>query len=268
MEGNSSQESNNKEPLPAQPMYPLDPTAIGALRHFLEIYFPQYMYRSRKDQITILSGATSFDVSSNYMVLTGAVAITIAKIIGGYEGQILTLEFTDGNVTITDTSTSAADTVNLSGPFTGAQNDTLQLIHNGTSWRELGRGNLTNFFKNGTATRAGNTASGTQNIAHGLGRVPKKVRISAMAKWTGDDTAESIGVYNGTTTSLVYIARDAAAGNPVSGVSSTYIVYMYTSAQGYLQTASITVDATNIILAWTLTGVGNASNINLMWEVE
>jgi hypothetical protein len=100
-------------------------------------------------------------------------------------------------------------------------------------------------YKNGVTTRAGNTASGSQTIAHGLSATPTKIRISAVAKWTGDSTAESIGTYNGTTTSCVFVARDAAAGNPVAGDT-----------------------ATNITLTWILTGAGHANNINIMWEAQ
>ncbi len=123
----------------SQVEYPLDPESEGALKEFLEKNFPAYMARARKDTLTILTGATFFNVSSNYMVVSAAAGVTIALIKGGYEGQILTLEFTDTNVTITDTSTGAADTVNLSAAFTSTANDTMQLVYNGTSWREVCR---------------------------------------------------------------------------------------------------------------------------------
>jgi len=119
--------------------YKFDLKTEGMLRLFLEKFFPSYKARFRKDKLTIQSGATSFNLTSNYMVLTGAAAVTISKIIGGYEGQILTLEFTDGNITITDTETGAADTVDLSAAFTSSANDTMQLIYDGTSWREISR---------------------------------------------------------------------------------------------------------------------------------
>lgn len=115
------------------------PQEEGLLRAWLERYFPEYKYRSRKDQLTIPSGATSFNLTSNYMVLTGAAGVTIATIVGGYEGQILTLEFTDANITITDDATKALDTINLSAAFTSSAEDTMQLIYDGVSWREIGR---------------------------------------------------------------------------------------------------------------------------------
>lgn len=119
--------------------FPLDQESEGALIRFIESYFPSYLARSRRDNLTVAAGATSLNITSNYMIITGTAAVTIATIIGGYEGQIITLEFVDANVTITDTGTGATDTVDLSAAFTSSANDTLQLIYNGTSWREVGR---------------------------------------------------------------------------------------------------------------------------------
>lgn len=117
----------------------ITPAIDGLLRDWLRIFFPSYLYRSRKDQLTIQAGATSFNVTSNYMVLTGAAAVTIATIVGGYEGQILTLQFKDANVTITDDATGALNTINLSAAFTSSAEDTMQLIYDNISWREIGR---------------------------------------------------------------------------------------------------------------------------------
>jgi hypothetical protein len=119
--------------------YPLDLQSVSILKDFLERNFPAYLYRSIKQTLTIQSGATSFNILSNYMVLTGAAAVTIATIIGGYEGQKIILQFTDSNVTITDDSSGNLNTVNLSAAFTSTSNDILTLIYDGVSWREVSR---------------------------------------------------------------------------------------------------------------------------------
>ncbi len=119
--------------------YPLDIQSVSLLKDFLERNFPAYLYRSIKQTLTIQSGATSFNILSNYIVLTGAAAVTIATIIGGYEGQKIILQFTDSNVTITDDATGNLNTVNLSSAFTSTANDVLTLIYDGTSWREVSR---------------------------------------------------------------------------------------------------------------------------------
>jgi len=125
----------------SQLAYPLDAESEGVLKLALESVQKDVIQRRNRVQFTILSGATTFSVASDYMVLTGAAAVTIARILGGREGQILTLEFTDANVTITEDASANADTVNLSGiaNFVSTANDILQLIYNGTSWKEVSR---------------------------------------------------------------------------------------------------------------------------------
>lgn len=128
-------------------------------------------------------------------------------------------------------------------------------------------------YKNGIDTsRAANAAASTQNITHGLGAVPKKIRITAIyASATGNvavDLPMSWGSYDGTTNSSVY-----GVTNPNGGVnygsSSTYGVYLFQSVGSDYQRAIITCDATNIILTWTNGGSGiGSTNINLMWEAE
>lgn len=89
---------------------------------------------------TLAAAATTIAETANVMTITGdAGANTIATITGGLSGQILTLIFTDALVTITDDATGNANTVNLSAAFTSTANDTLTLVFNGTSWREVAR---------------------------------------------------------------------------------------------------------------------------------
>lgn len=123
----------------AQLQYPLDLQSEGALARALENVERGIVRKRNRFPLTIPSGATTFNVGSDYMVITGAAAVTIATIGGGQEGQILTLQFTDGNVTITDDATATADTVNLSAAFTSSADDVMQLLYDGTSWREVTR---------------------------------------------------------------------------------------------------------------------------------
>lgn len=132
-------EDQNKQSNRSQLVNPMDEESKGILKQALAEVMKDVIIRRNRIQLTVANGATNFDVQSSYMVLTGGAAVTIATIKGGQEGMILTLEFTDANVTITDDATGASDTVNLSAAFTSSANDTMQLIHNGTSWRELSR---------------------------------------------------------------------------------------------------------------------------------
>jgi hypothetical protein len=115
-----------------------------------------------------------------------------------------------------------------------------------------------------------NHANGTQTIAHGLGRTPKNVRISAVINDTYNERgiAQSSGVYNGTTTSCVWFRTAIWTNDSDSGDTATYIVYLIPHS-GVGQEATVTVDGTNISLAWT--NIGNSPNnvaISLMWEAE
>jgi len=127
----------------AQLAYPLDAESLSTLKLGLESIQKEVIIRHDRVTFTLASGATTFDVASNYMVITGdGGANTVATIGGGREGMTLTLEFIDANVTITDVSSAAVDTVNLNGSsvnFTSAANVILQLQHDGISWRELAR---------------------------------------------------------------------------------------------------------------------------------
>ncbi len=88
-------------------------------------------------------GATTFAATRNYVILTGdGGANTIATITGGVDGQVLTIEFVDGLITITDDDVDTANSIDLAGTgvdFTGADDNTLTISFNGTSWKQTGR---------------------------------------------------------------------------------------------------------------------------------
>lgn len=115
-------------------------------------------------------------------------------------------------------------------------------------------------FKNGLDTsRRIDDASGSMTIAHGLGVTPKLVRITITNDVSGTP-ALSIGSYNGTTQRVVWTSPTGA------GADGSKIAYV----NGVnLQTATISVDATNITLTWTKTGgTASANPINILWEAE
>ena len=90
--------------------------------------------------MTLGVGVTTFAATSNDMEITGdGGGNTIATITGGINGQFLCLIFTDGNVTVTDDNSHAADSIDLSGAFTSADDTVLLLKYNGTSWYEVSR---------------------------------------------------------------------------------------------------------------------------------
>ena len=92
---------------------------------------------------TLGNGVTTFVVESNVMTMTGdGGGNTIGTITGAKSGMLLTLIFVDGNVTITDTDAHTANTIDLAGTatdITSADDKTLQIVYDGTSWYETSR---------------------------------------------------------------------------------------------------------------------------------
>jgi hypothetical protein len=92
---------------------------------------------------TLGVGVTTLAITKNVITLTGdGGANVLATITGGLPGQIFTIIFTDANITITDTDAHTANTVDLAGVATdlvSADDTTLQIVFNGTSWYEVSR---------------------------------------------------------------------------------------------------------------------------------
>jgi hypothetical protein len=125
-------------------------------------------------------------------------------------------------------------------------------------------------YKNGATTHDIAT-TGTQNIAHGLGTTPKTIKIRAIIE-TGDasgGTAQSDGLYNGTTTSTIY--RETPAGTVVGyalGTDTTNVIYLpFNAASSAISNATVTMDATNIILTWAKTG-SPTGTAYVSWEAN
>lgn len=121
--------------------------------------------------------------------------------------------------------------------------------------------------KVGSDSRSMATASGTVNYAHGLGRIPKKVRINAcfpVASQAPPHYMSSDGLYDGSTTVCLRRAQQAN-DYAVVDIQNNIIYIVDTNGNG--QYATITVDATNLIIAWTKAG-SSGGTIVFTWEVE
>lgn len=123
-------------------------------------------------------------------------------------------------------------------------------------------------YKVGTTTKDLSDASATQNIAHGLGRIPKIARlIFTRATQTYGDVGFSI--YNGTTQVSAGYDHYGNSGGLLDSMGTTTIV-LHTSSSGdqtNKQTGTITFDATNISIDWVKTN-SPAGTYNIMWEVQ
>lgn len=130
-------------------------------------------------------------------------------------------------------------------------------------------------YKNGSTTYDMSTASGVQNIAHGLGKIPKFVTIKAVLSdlRTGspDSTiASTETIYNGTTQSSLNLAihTDDATNQGISIHGSDFRIYAVTTGTfTNYQTGVVTFDATNIIITWTKTSTPTGT-ANLMWGAQ
>lgn len=127
-----------------------------------------------------------------------------------------------------------------------------------------------NIYKNGTTSFSATTASGNIVIAHGCGKTPKNIKITANLASGGSGTGAkqyfSAGVYNGTTNSNINSAFFVnASGYSTNSSDDTYTVYL-TDGSAY-QRATATFDATNITLAFTYNATLSGT-IYLLWEAQ
>ena len=97
-------------------------------------------FASTLTAITV-DAATTFAAVRNVHTVVCTDAETITTITGGASGMLLTLICLDADCTFTDTDDGGADTVDLTGTATNqvsADDLVIQLVHDGTSWREVG----------------------------------------------------------------------------------------------------------------------------------
>jgi len=90
--------------------------------------------------VALGAAAVTFAAPTNFLTVTGDGGTnTIATITSGIAGETLILLFTDALVTITDDDSHGADSIDLNAAFSGADDTTLVLLYDGTSWYELSR---------------------------------------------------------------------------------------------------------------------------------
>lgn len=115
-------------------------------------------------------------------------------------------------------------------------------------------------YKNGTTSKDLADASTTQNIAHGLGSVPKTIALNFAFSSPGFGRF----VYNGTTKSTVGYVLSNGAYRSIAGTD----VVLYESANNVqYQTGVVTWDATNIIITWVKTNSPTGTWV-ISWEAE
>lgn len=134
------------------------------------------------------------------------------------------------------------------------------LVNNGSgvlTWQTVASQMTYSSGVNSTST------SGTMTIAHGLGRTPKMVRITAIGAGGTCGQNMSIGTYNGSATNTVYRNIDGACGTADGATDTSNIVHMQNGSSP-TATATITIDGTNITLTWSFSSY--TDTVAIMWE--
>jgi hypothetical protein len=151
-------------------------------------------------------------------------------------------------------------------------NQVCEVVYNstGTVWQLVNPASailLPQVFASGTTTKDVSEVSGTQNIAHGLGKIPKMARIKNFyftgGASSGDlNTYISDTFYNGTTQSSMSLVN---SGGVIPGTIVT--TFTLQTGSGAKQDGVVTFDSTNIIITWTKTG-SPTGTFTLLWEAQ
>lgn len=137
----------------------------------------------------------------------------------------------------------------------------VEVTYDGTNFQMISPQSLPflGLFASGTTTYDLSTASGVQNIAHGLGVVPKIFNVSSM--FTSGSSQANIAIsINGNA-----ISSNTASGSSFGSSQATFTAISDVSANR--QVAVITADATNIILTWTKTNFPTGT-AQILWSAE
>lgn len=168
-----------------------------------------------------------------------------------------------GAKTIKKNGTSDLET----GDITATQ--IITVVYDGTNMQVVGTV-YSPKRSSGLASKDITEASTTQNIAHGLIVAPSKVYLRAQTI-VSSDLQTSQGVYDASGQRCQYIGDDGSTGFAVTtDTSSAIIIYENSTNLGSdTQKGVVSVDATNIIITWTRSGVmSNAGTASIMWEAE
>lgn len=123
-----------------------------------------------------------------------------------------------------------------------------------------GTGLVTKNYNSGVV--AGPNSNTTQNIAHGLGKTPAHIKITAFCSSTGvPEGAGSVGTYDGTSYGVLYYAPSGT--NTIANIATNAIVFVSLAGGSVTDTVSA-MDATNITLSCVVAS-GGAGNY-LLWE--
>lgn len=121
-------------------------------------------------------------------------------------------------------------------------------------------------FSSGGTTKNMADSSTTQNIAHGLGVIPKRIKLTFSGTTVSSIGAEWLNftTYNGTTQTS---QNNYGTGSGYSSSIDTIARFNNSNDSG-LQTGEVTFDSTNIIITWTKANGNPVGTYNILWEAE
>lgn len=188
--------------------------------------------------ITVAAGAISVDLTD-----TDAFKATTAGAADAGKGALFNAAGVVDLDIVENGNLISQATTGISANVTGANLNTLTGTGNAEALHTH------TVINSGLTSIAMGSVPGTTVIAHGLGIIPKAVRVNAIV----NATIWSHGIFDGTT------------NNSVGTGGSTNSYAIYCDNAGAIARGVITVDATNITITWTKVGIG--VNIPyILWE--
>jgi hypothetical protein len=113
------------------------------------------------------------------------------------------------------------------------------------------------------------TASGTQTITHGLGRVPTIIRIYGIGAFVNSTSATptpfSMGTFNSSGNRCVYMTSNGTTAQ-ASQTSTVFAVFLATSAGNTVSGVVGNLTSTSFDIVWT--EVGTSAAQNFLWEAQ
>lgn len=203
--------------------------------------------------------------ANTFVVTTEGYAILSALPMGAAAGDILYLSDTTPGTFALVAPTSATTIVKQLGEVIDASTK-LIYFHNylGLTQSQISSPST---YKSGVFQKAGNSTT-TTVIPHGLGKTPSHIKITAFGHMPLSDgtTANSVGTYDGVNTNTVVANNLAGSGNLNSSIDIINIISLIFNSSPVSQSATATMDATDITLTWTVSGGGSSNNQSFLWE--
>lgn len=161
------------------------------------------------------------------------------------------MKYKNGSVTAVETGDIIANQV-----FTG--------VYDGTQFQLVNQLSKTPMFTAGTTSKNVADADTTQAIAHGLGKIPKYVKITAIMGTTSVTPAfhQALTTYDGTTQNSVSVYGPF---NAAPTVDTNFRVSTQDNTTSAYNTGVVTFNATNINIAWTKTSTPTGM-AQILWE--